>query len=141
MIRISSGPIRITKTGEDRWGNTTFYWSVNDWAWVGLEKYQDLIWFESPLQPWLYSSGMAEDVIKRKLELSKGQQVWQFNALKDIRSGTYMRMMACLNYEGDNRLQHVPWFDAYVKHWALNRVCDAVNLVHRIYMKVKGMVK
>lgn len=124
MIRVSDGPIRISKTTEDRWGRIVPYWSVNPWGYIGFDQFMKIRHFEEKPSKIPF---LLEQEITHKLKFSYGTTVYQFNAVPSIKKYDYIRMCAVMN--GGNVIQYCSWFDAYVKYPLLEAICDIANRI------------
>src|SRR5581483_6160881 len=123
MPIISTGPIRISTISSDRWGQPIRYWSVNDWGYVNDRRYEELLEFESPISNVLQ---FAKAQINKRLKMSYGQCIYQFNARHP--RWEYLRMVAVMgNSDPVNRIQKIPWFDAFVKHPVYRLICWVMN--------------
>ena len=116
-VRIISGKLFSTMS-QDRWGRPEPYWSTNHFGWVTKQMLDDLLFFErvAPLLP---------DIIERKLQLSRGTQIWQFNALRS--EGEYIRMVAVMNNPYAGKLRKISWFTAHITLPILEVVCRVMN--------------
>lgn len=140
MIRISMGPISISTMGSDRWGQPEAYWSVNDWGFVSIEAFSNLLYYESKpnqMEEMLDKIDGVEGekelltaALKRRMDRLKSTSVvYQFNALKNPKTNDYIRMCAVLGSDDLVKLQFVPWFDAYVKQPIYSLICKIANKV------------
>lgn len=130
MIRISMGKIAISTRTSDRWGQTIKYWQVNDWAYIEENRYKDLCYFEEPLKNETDVEYVTETIKEKLRRLHAYSVVYQFNAEK--KKGEYYRMVAIMNNKDlANRIQEVPWFDAYVKVPVYSLICKVANKLIR----------
>lgn len=151
MIRVSNGPIRISRYADDRWGRPTKYWSVNDYGYIGYDMFQDIRFFESKPKPSerLYLSVVGHDVsseedflraaYKERMDrLRTTDRVYQFNAMRNPKDDSYIRMCAILCNDTPDKLQYCPPFDAYVKYPFYRAICRVANLVNSILGRLYG---
>ncbi len=123
MIRISNGPISITKKIDDRWGRPTRYWSVNEWGYVTDERFFELLEFESYVPA--FPRAMLEEVLKKRLKWSGGVTCYQFNASRG--RDEYIRMIAILNNKDKDKLRRTSWIEAYIKYPIYSMICKIAN--------------
>lgn len=115
-VRVLSGKLFSTMS-EDRWGRPDPYWSTNHFGWVTKEFFADLVFFETPMP-------LMPGLIERKLKLSRGYMVWQFNAMRD--EGEYIRMVAVMNNRSGT-IRKISWVTATIVLPLLGVVCQIAN--------------
>lgn len=125
MLRVGIGKPHLSQaTG--RWGEDlprpVFY--VNDFGWVGLEKWKSINYYQSKIRNPLIElvPDLLEKTLRDKLGLSKQGAVWEFNALARNMEDQ-IRFVAMFEVNDEClKLVRWTWWDANVKYWALRAV-------------------
>jgi hypothetical protein len=136
MVRISGQKPRLLR-GVGRWNeelpSPVFY--VNDFGWVGLEKWKEIDYFQTPNEPgWMslvIPRECLEEMMKRKMSLPYGKPttVWEFDAVARDFKGR-IRFVAFFETERPCLVRWT-WWDANVKYWVLRAIAWARTKVGR----------
>jgi hypothetical protein len=118
MIRVSHGPIEITKIGE---------FDVTEYMYISLEDFKTVQFLESKID-----QSKKEEILNKKYEITEGGSYYKYGGFYDSKKSKPVLLISMANtgptdLSDSYRILYVSAFDAYIKRPILKVICWVFN--------------